>query len=82
MKTFLKNQPNWTTFYYKQIIEYRLNPRNVYFEQTLATSENYERLCDLGAHGCERKESARTYLHTMVRTSEGTMFQSSKLELL
>ena len=23
-----------------------------------------ERLCDLGAYGCERKESARTYLHT------------------
>ena len=64
------------SFYLKSALDFKL----------LATTENYERLCDLGAHGCERKESARTYLlrylHTMVRTSEGTMFQSSKLELL
>ena len=36
MKIFEKIKPNRITFYYKQISEYRLNSRNVYFEQTLA----------------------------------------------
>ena len=35
MKMFLKIQPNRITFYYKQLSEYRLNLRNVYFEQTI-----------------------------------------------